>query len=159
MNKGYFGTVVGLMLVLPLVSMALARCAFASRADGWELAGRWFVFWGIGVRLASAGVKQCAQPKFTARNIFHLTSPDAEVIVRELGFANICMGLGAVISGFVPSWRMCAAFVGGTYFGIAGAMHVIKRPATPNEWVALLSDVFIFVVAAAIVAHGVQSRI
>ena len=150
LSPGYLATVLLLMGVLPAISIVVER----SSAQGlWEVAFRWFVFWGIGIRLFLAGVRQAIQPSFTAREIFHLASADAEVIVRELGFANICLGLTAAISGFVPGWRMGAAFAGGLYFGIAGAMHVTKRPATPNEWVALLSDLFIFAVVAACFAH------
>jgi hypothetical protein len=143
-GKGYLATIVVLMLVLPVVSIIVERFGFTSTLSPWELAGKWFTFWGVGVRLATAGVRQAAKPGFTARDIFHLSSPDAEVIVRELGFANICMGLGAIVSGFAPSWRMSAAFIGGLYFGIAGMMHVIKKPVTPNEKLALISDLFIF---------------
>jgi hypothetical protein len=121
------------MLVLPTASMPVARFAVASGAERWSLADQWFVFWAVGARLFSAGVKQVAQPGFTMRHIFHLASPDAELVVRELGFANICMGLAAAISGLVPSWRMSAAFVGGPYFGIAGLMHVVKKPSVSSK--------------------------
>lgn len=151
-SKGYLATILALMLVLPIASMLVARSV--SGTDWWSLAGQWFVFWAVGVRLFSAGVKQVAQPGFTARDIFHLASPDAEVVVRELGFANICMGLAAMISGFVPSWRTSAAFVGGLYFGIAGVMHAIKKPSTSNEWIALVSDLFVFLLVASWSVHG-----
>jgi hypothetical protein len=78
-------------------------------------------------------------------------------VVRELGFANICMGLAAVISGFVPSWRMSAAFAGGLYFGIAGVMHVIKKRSTHNEWIALVSDLFVFVLVASWLVRGLAA--
>jgi hypothetical protein len=151
-SPGYLATVVALMGVLPVVSTLVD--GWGGARDWWGPAFRWFVFWGVGVRLLLAGVRQVAQPSFTAREIFHLASPDAEVIVRELGFANVCLGLAGAISAFVPSWRMSAAFAGGLYFGIAGAMHVAKRPATPNEWIALVSDLFIFAVVAGGFAHG-----
>ena len=95
MSPGYLVTVVASIVVLPLVSIAISRFGLGSREDGWDLVFRWFVFWGVGVRLFVAGVRQVAQPSFTAREIFHLASPDAEVIVRELGFANLCFGLAA----------------------------------------------------------------
>ena len=151
-SPGYLATVLVLMGVLPAASILVERST-GEGAGGWDLAFRWFVFWGIGVRLLLAGLRQVIQPSFTAREIFHLASADAEVIVRELGFANLCLGLAAAISGFVPGWRMGAALSGGLYFGIAGAMHVAKRPATPNEWVALISDLFIFAVVTACFAH------
>jgi hypothetical protein len=153
-SPGYLATVVLLMGVLPTLATFVDP---SSKRDFVDVAFRWFVFWGIGVRLLIAGVRQIAQPSFTAREIFHLASKDAEVIVRELGFANVCLGLVAAVSGFVPSWRMPAAFAGGLYFGIAGAMHVVKRPATPNEWIALGSDVFIFGVVAFGFAHALGS--
>jgi hypothetical protein len=151
-SPGYLAIVLLLMGVLPAASILVERST-GEGAGGWEVAFRWFVFWGVGVRLLLAGLRQAIQPSFTAREIFHLASADAEVIVRELGFANFCLGLAAVISGFVPEWRMGAAVSGGLYFGIAGAMHVTKRPATPNEWVALISDLFIFAVVTACFAH------
>jgi hypothetical protein len=46
---------------------------------------------------------------------------------------------------------------GGLYFGIAGAMHVVKRRATPNEWVALVSDLSIFAVVGCGFAHNLAS--
>lgn len=63
------------------------------------------------------------------------------------------------VAGFVPSWRTCAAFTGGLYFGIAGLMHLIKRPATPNEWIALVSDWLIFIVIASGVIHRVAATV
>jgi hypothetical protein len=154
-SKGYLATVLGLMLLLPSASILLARFAFASQVATFDLVGEWFLFWGVGVRLATAGLRQSLNPEFTAQQIFHISNPDSHVVIRELGFANVCMGIGAAVSLFAPSWRICAAFVGGLYFGIAGVMHVIRKPATPNEWLALVSDLFIFLVIGAWFVHGV----
>jgi hypothetical protein len=154
LGRGYAATVVGLMLVLPLASILIERVA-NGRDDGpWIPLGRWFVFWAIGARLFSAGVRQCLRPGFTARDIFHLESPDAEIVIRELGFANICMGLMALISGFVPSWRAAAGLTGALYFGLAGVMHLRKRPATSNEWLALVSDLFVLVIVGVWLVHA-----
>ena len=154
-SAGYLATVLALMLILPLVSIALARAAQAP-PDGWTLVGSWFLFLAVGVRLLTAGARQVIQPSFTAREIFHLESRDAQVIVRELGFANLCMGLAGIVSLFVPAWRPCAACTGGLYFAIAGLMHVFKRPATPNEWIALLSDLWISAVLLAWSLHQLR---
>lgn len=150
---GYLGTLVVLMGVFPAVSVVVER-ASGGGASLWDIAFRWFVCWGVGVRLLLAGMRQVLQPSFTARAIFHLESPDAAVVVRELGLANICIGLTATVAGFAPSWRMAGAFVGGLYLGIAGFMHVIKRPETPNEWVALVSDLYMFVIAGGGFVHA-----
>jgi len=148
LSRGYFATVLALMGALPVASIALERAVASAPRDLPSAIGAWFIFWGIGVRLATAGLRQIVQPSFTAREIFHHQGAESETIVRELGFANVCLGLTAILSLFAPGWRMAAAFGGGLYFGIAGLMHAIKRPATPNEWVALISDLFIFAIAA-----------
>jgi hypothetical protein len=156
LSRGYAATVVGLMLALPVASILLGRLDDGGGGGLWGAIGRWFVFWAVGGRLFGAGIRQCLQPGFTARDIFHLGSPDAEVIVRELGFANVCMGSVGLISGFVPAWRAAAGCAGALYFGLAGAMHLRKRPATPNEWLALLSDLFVFVVVGAWLIHDLS---
>lgn len=144
LSTGYLASILLLMGIFPLLSFAMDRFASGDGQPAWTSAFRWFLFWGVGVRLLTAGFRQIVQPSFTAREIFRLDSAEVEVVVRELGFSNVCMGLGAMIAGFVPAFRPCAAFIGGLYFGVAGAMHVLKKPATPNEWVALASDLFIF---------------
>ncbi|MGO9833703.1 MAG: hypothetical protein ACLP1X_05760 [Polyangiaceae bacterium] len=93
-SPGYLATVVALMGVLPVVSI-LVDWLLAGSVGLWDPAFRWFVFWGVGVRLLLAGVRQVVQPSFTAREILHLAGPDAEVVVHELGFANFCLGLAA----------------------------------------------------------------
>jgi len=131
-------------LVLPVLSLLID--SGHSHTFSLELAGKWFVFWAIGVRLFTAGIRQITKPGFTARDIFHLKHSESHVLVRELGFANICFGLAGIFSFFIPSLRLGAAFTGGLYMGIAGLQHIIKKPASPNEVVAMVSDIFIFLV-------------
>jgi hypothetical protein len=151
-NRIYLYSTAAFMLVLPLGSIATARF-FGSSDDLWALAGKWFVFWAVGVRLLTAGIKQAAQPAFTAAHIFGIAGSESHVIVRELGFANICMGMAGVASLIVTSWRTAAAFTGGLYFGLAGVMHLIKGASTRLERIALISDLFIFGVLASCLLH------
>ncbi len=147
MNKLYFYSILLLMLVLPVLSITIEY--FHNHDQGLlALTGKWFVFWAIGLRLLTAGIRQVTKPAFTAREIFHIEEIKSQIIVRELGFANICIGLTAVISIFIPEWRSSAAFVGGLYMGIAGFYHIIKKPVSANEVLATVSDLFILVVLA-----------
>ena len=145
-SKLYLWVVLLFMLILPLVSILIN----GGYTDGISIAliGKWFVFWAIGVRLLTAGIRQVLKPEFTAKDIFHIDSKESFVIVKELGFANICFGLSGICSLFIPEWRTAAAFTGGLYMGIAGLQHIIKKPSTPNEWVAMVSDIFIFLLMA-----------
>ena len=148
LSRLYLSTVLLLMLIFPVVSLLIEYGLFHARSSMPELIGKWFTFWAIGLRLFTAGVRQVIKPVFTAKDIFHLEGDDALVIVRELGYANICLGATAIVSLFIPGWRIAAAFAGGLYMGIAGINHIIKEPASPNEVLAMVSDIFISIVMA-----------
>jgi len=142
-NRFYVISVTALTFVVPAI------CFFAEHfvngsALTFELFGKWFIFSAVGIRLFLAGVKQVKDPVFTAKEIFHIDSPDSFPILRELGFANICFGLIAIVSLFMPEWRIVSAFASGLYYGIAGIQHGLHRKAGINEKFALWTDLFIF---------------
>lgn len=150
-NKPYIIFVAATMLVLPAISIAV-ELSRVSNTSVLAMSGKWFVFWGLGVRLSVAGIKQTLQPDFTAAQILGVDDPRSHTLVRELGFANVCSGLTGMISLFVPTWRMAAAFVGGLYMAIAGVNHLLHKPAGINEVVATVSDIFIAAVMAVYLA-------
>src|SRR5580692_5038905 len=94
----YFVFVVLLMFVLPVVSTAVEALWLHDDAGLMFLLGKWFVFWTVGVRLLLAGIRQVAQPRFTAESIFDIKDPAANAIVREIGFGNLAMGALGVAS-------------------------------------------------------------
>ncbi|TCC98521.1 DUF6790 family protein [Pedobacter hiemivivus] len=141
----YLISVLLFMLILPIVSIVVE--VFSADVDfSVLLVGKWLIFWAIGVRLLIAGIRQITKPSFTAHQIFRITGNDSFPIIRELGFANICIGIIAMLSVFRPEWRMPAAIAGGLYFGLAGMMHLIKKPESRNEAIALVSDLYIFII-------------
>jgi hypothetical protein len=148
MNKFYLLIVLLLMFIFPclasIIEIYLCKQPVSFIATG----GKWFIFFAIGVRLFTAGLKQTITPSFTAESIFHLKEKESFVIVKELGFANICFGITGLVSLFITSWRIPAACIGGLFYGIAGINHIIRKPVSANEWIALVSDVFIFLVMA-----------
>jgi hypothetical protein len=146
-SKFFIIMIVVLMLVLPVVSVLL-ESFFGNKIIGYALAGKWFLFWGVGMRLFTAGLKQVADPAFTASQIFHIKEKESFVVVRELGFANCCLGLMAIISLFNSEWRQVSAIGGGLYFGLAGIQHVVRKPENTRERVAMVSDLFIFFMMA-----------
>jgi hypothetical protein len=146
-NKLYLWTVLLSMLILPVLSTATDHY-FNPSVALLLLTGKWFVFWAIGVRLFTAGLRQVIKPAFTAGQISHISAPEAHVIVKELGLANICMGLTGMLSLLIPGWLSAAAFIGGLYLGIAGINHLIKKPVSLNEIIATVSDIYIFLLMA-----------
>jgi hypothetical protein len=142
----YLSSVILLLAVFPAISIGLEfAVGHASLA---VLSLKWFVFWASGIRLFVAGVRQIAQPGFTANEIFEIEGSSANPIVQELGFANVCMGLLGIASLPIPSWRLAAALTGGLYYGMAGLKHTFHSQKSRNEWIALYSDLAMFLVLA-----------
>lgn len=146
LNKPYLFGVIALTLIFPALSVFTAWLFNRDPLISLALMGKWFIFWAVGLRLFIAGLRQVINPAFTAKDIFHIDNKESWVIVRELGFANICFGLIGILSLFFPPWRMVSAFGSGIFYGIAGVNHAIKKPAEPNEMIALVSDLFISIV-------------
>ena len=142
----YLLTVVLLMLVVPICSIVAEAIVFKSSTGLVVLVGKWFVFWAAGVRQLTAGIRQIARPRFTAEGIFGIKNKEPWPIVRELGFANLSMGVLAVASIAVGGLTPAAAIVSGLFFGTAGVAHLFKRQKNFTENVAMVSDLFLFAV-------------
>jgi len=133
----YFGIIIASMLVLPLASLAL-ELALVGGAP-LLLAAKWFVFWGVGVRVGLAAVRQMAQPEFTA-GMLNIVDPRAAIVVRELGFANAAIALISLLALLVPSFVVPAALAGALFLGLAGIQHARVRERSGKETIAMVSD-------------------
>ncbi len=142
----YFVAVVLLLVILPLASITIEVFSSGHALGLMFLTGKWFVFWAVGVRLFIAGARQVIQPQFTAKEIFDIREHGSFAIVREVGFANLSMGLLGICSLFRVGWIVPAAFVGGLYYGLAGMGHLFRKSKNSKEYVAMVSDGFVFLV-------------
>lgn len=115
----YLIIVVGLLFVFPSASV-FAEAIVHHTAFSAGLALKWFVFWAVGARLFLAGIRQSVQPSYTAHQILGLKSDESLVVVRELGFANLAIGIMGLASLFLPAWRSAAGIVGAVFYGLAG---------------------------------------
>jgi len=134
------------MLVLPICSILIQLYLLRTAGELWLLTGRWFVFWGVGVRLASAGVRQIVNPNYTAQTILGLKTCEASFVVRELGFANLAIGIVGLCSLFAPSWLTPSAIAGCVFYSLAGINHLLARERNRLQNVAMLSNLFLVVV-------------
>lgn len=130
------------MVVLPVVSIAVE---WGGAASGVALVVKWFVFWAVGARLAIAGVRQIVKPGLTAK-LLGIESRDADVVVRELGFANVSFGVLGIATLFAPGWLRGAALAGAIFYLLAGVQHARVRHRDRDETVAMLSDLGIAIV-------------
>jgi len=142
----YFVAVISLLLIFPVASVITESALSNHVVSILALTGKWFVFWAAGIRLFLAGLRQVSQPSFTAEEIFGLRDPGSFAIVRELGFANLSMGLLGICSIFRSGWLIPAAIVGGLYYGLAGAGHIFHPGKNAKEYTAMISDWFVFLV-------------
>ncbi|QRG04903.1 hypothetical protein EZH22_17335 [Xanthobacter dioxanivorans] len=133
----YLAVVLLTMLVLPLAS-TVAELTVAGGAP-LMVAGRWFVVWGIGARLLSAGVSQMVRPQFTA-GMLGIEDPRAQIVVRELGFANTAMGVVGFLALPVPAFAVPGAVAGAIFLGLAGMGHVFNAERSRKEIIAMVSD-------------------
>jgi hypothetical protein len=151
----YFLFVVLLTFILPVASVAVEATRFGADAGLMFLIGKWFVFWAVGVRLLVAGIRQVAQPRFTAEGIFDIKDPAADPMVREIGFGNLAIGALGFVTLWQPAWLVPAAIVGGLYYGLAGAGHAFRSDRNFNEQTALVTDLLILAVLAIFVVVSV----
>jgi hypothetical protein len=139
--------VLAFMLVLPvastLVDVSTHDTGLASAAL------KWFVFWAVGARLFTAGLKQVVDPAFTARQIFEIEDPAASKLALEIGFGNLSIGAIALASLWFGDWAAPAALAGAIFFGLAGIQHVRNRPTNGRERLVMWSDLFIALVLIA----------
>jgi hypothetical protein len=138
----YYVMVLVLMLVAPIISITVEASMASNTLQLIFLIGKWFVFWGVGVRLFTAGIKQILQPEFTAK-ILGIKSKEATIVVRELGFANLAIGAAGLSAIFNKNWIVPAAIAGAVFYGAAGVQHLFKQRENTAENVALVSDIFI----------------
>lgn len=144
----YYAVVALLMFALPAACIAF-ECLSGRAAFGAALVLEWYVFWAVGWRLFLAGLRQIIQPAYTARQIFGHTGDESSVVVRELGFANVSIGILGLASLFLPAWRLPAALAAGIFYALAGVSHLFRPHRNRLEDVAMASDLFAAVVLLA----------
>jgi hypothetical protein len=141
----YIAVVALTMFLLPTASV-LADSAAHPATPLLLLIGKWFVFWGVGVRLGLAGLRQVFQPAFTSREIFHIQGGEALPLVRELGIANISAAVVGLLSLVAPSFIVPVAISSGIFYGVAGIRHSFEPRRSLNENIAMVSDLGAFLV-------------
>jgi hypothetical protein len=71
--------------------------------------------------------------------------------VRELGVANFATGVVGMASLGMPGFVLPVAISAGIFYGVAGILHFAESDRTRNENIAMVSDLFVFLVLAAYV--------
>ena len=150
----YIVLVIVVMFVCPALFVVTEAATSHHPVSVYFLIAKWYVFWAVGIRMFTAGVRQVLQPAFTAREIFGIQSAESYSIVREVGFGTLSMGTLGICSLYRPGWIVPAALVGGLYYGLAGVLHGFRKGKNAMEQTAMMSDAFAFLVLLVVVVRG-----
>ena len=128
----YVAIVLAQTLVVPLVS-GFVELAMVG-GDPILVFGRWWIVWGVGSRLLLAGLSQLFAPERTAAILGSEGNAAERTLARELGGANVAMGLAGLLA-LVPGWTIPAGAAGAVFLGIAGVSHVTTPgKSTTSRW-------------------------
>ncbi len=140
--------VVSVMLIAPAlcVIIAYAKRSKTAKPQLIPLLCRWFVFWSIGIRSATGGLMQMLNPAYTERLLN--VGTENMLIIQELGFANLAIGVIAMVSLFVPAFRKPAAAAGGIFLMGAAILHLMRLSVIElGEIMSLSGDLLIVAIA------------
>lgn len=135
------------MLILPVASILIARGMYPD-TPLLPLVGLWFVVWGVGVRLGLAGLRQLLKPEATAQGIFRLSGGGVLVLVRELGTANLAIGIVGLMALAIPTFVLPAAIYAAIFYAAAGILHLRHADRAVNESIAMVSDLWMALILA-----------
>jgi hypothetical protein len=152
----YFLSVLLLMVIFPVISIAIEHFFFHGTIPLMSLVGKWFAFWGAGVRLVLAGIRQYFQPRFTAQQIFGHSSDEPLPIVRELGLANFATGTVGVLSLLKPGFVLPISIAAAIFYGVAGIRHATDKHKNQKQQFAMATDLLAFVVFIAYIVFAVS---
>lgn len=152
--------IVGVLFVFPVISIIIEYRTKKDKLQSRNLPKlifKWFIFW-FGIRSFTAGLSQFLNPAFTA-SILH-SGETSFVVIKELGFANMAMGLAGIISLFAVTWRRPAAFSIGVFILGATIIHVLRLPQGINmkEMTALLNDIYKVIVISAYFIYSYKDK-
>jgi hypothetical protein len=154
----YIIVVILLMFIFPLASLLIEEFLFHSSSTTLFLIGKWFVFWAVGIRLFTAGLRQVIRPQFTAEEILGIKDSRQFIIVQELGFANIAMGTLGICSILNGRWVFPGAIVGCLFLGLDGIRHIFSKKRNFQENTALVSDLFIAILLLFYISWAVVAQ-
>jgi hypothetical protein len=153
----YYLMVAATLFALPLLCILLDAHGRGSAPD-LALLAKWYTFWAVGVRLFLAGVRQVIQPQYTASVILGIKEQASLLLVRELGFGNLAIGLIGLLSIAIASARTAAALAGGVFYCLAGLNHLVHSQRNRLQSVAMITDLFAAAVLFAALAGSGLGR-
>jgi len=141
-----------IMVFLPLISILID---IKKKGFSFDILIKWILFWTIGFRSVTAGIVQIAFPSYTAKLIFELSGDDFYIVIRELGMANLSIGLVAMLSLKKQEWVNPISLIYITFFSLLSINHIYNFQAGMNELISLIFDVGVVVLLTFFLIHKI----
>jgi hypothetical protein len=123
----------------------------------YEVIGKWFIFWSLGIRLVIAGLMQLVNPAYT-NNLLQLGLSDF-IIIRELGLANLSIGLLCTISFIKKSLQGYVCLYMFIYFTGASILHILRIGSINfDEFITLITNVILVIIALYGIIYSIKIR-
>jgi hypothetical protein len=134
---------IALVTVLPIAA-ALLEARIDEIPLTWPNYWKWFIFWGVGIRLFFKGIRLASTPQFTGLSLSSFKNRESYLLLLELGFANMALGSMGILSVINDQWRFIAAIAGAIYFGLTDMLSLLKKTDGRHERVALIYNILVF---------------
>ena len=148
------------ILVLPIISIVINLIINNRKNNSeniFEIIGKWFIFWSLGVRLIIAGLMQIFNPIYT-NNLLQLSLNDF-IIIRELGLANFSIGLLCTISYFKKSLQKYVCIYMFIFFTGASILHIIRiENINFDELISLITDIILIIISMYGIIHSIKNK-
>ncbi len=110
------------------------------------LTGKWFIFWVAGVRLSFTGIKHIYRRGAAPAAFFYGEKKENFLMIRELGFANITIGVMGMLSVVNSNWRQIAGLAAAIFFGLSALQHFFIKPVNGKEMAIMVTDIIVFAI-------------
>ena len=148
------------ILVLPILSIIFNLIINYRKnivENIYEIIGKWFIFWALGIRLVIAGLMQLFNPIYT-NNLLQLNLNDF-IIIQELGLANFSIGLLCIISFFKKLLQKYVCLYMFIFFIGASTLHIIRiKNINFDELITLVTNIILIVVALYGIINSVKIK-
>ena len=146
---------ISISIILPLLCV-LIEIAISKRQNNAIIFKntflKWLCFWVVGFNAISVGVMQAFNPSYTA-NLLHVTMSDF-IIVEELGFAQLGIGIVALLSLKWVKFRKPAVMAYGIFIFGCTVIHFLRFSVIDmGEIISTSNDIWVLIVAALIVIN------
>ncbi len=133
------------VIIFPVISICAEAIIKGIPADP-GLMGKWLIFWVAGIRLSLRGIKRIYRRGAAPAIFFNEERKETFLMIRELSFANITIGVMGILSVVNSNWRQIAGLAAAIFFGLSALQHFFIKPVNGKEMAIMVTDIIVFAI-------------